>query len=98
VGQNLGLSIGKDKGQLMRESFPVMQNFGSIFFLFFPMVREFHRPPVGDVTSFSFAEYSIKHSGSTEQSDMSTVQRRERPASDVIQLGQKHTARLTIRG
>jgi hypothetical protein len=43
----------------MREPFPVMQDFGSVFFLFFPMVREFHRAPVRDVTSFSFAEYSF---------------------------------------
>ena len=82
----------------MREPFPVMQDFGSVFFLFFPMVGEFHRAPVGDVPSFAFAKYAIEHSGSTEQSDMSTMQRRERPASDVIQLGQKHTARLTICG
>src|ERR1700685_1322177 len=82
----------------MREPFPVMQDFGSIFFLFFPVVSKFHRTPVGDVTSFSFAEDSIKHSRSTEQSDMSTMQRRERPASDVIELRQKHTARLTICG
>src|SRR5260370_36669934 len=82
----------------MREPFTVVQDFGSVFFLFFPMVSKFHRAPVRDVTSFSFAEYSVEHSSSTEQSNVSTVQRRERSASDVIQLGQKHTARLTICG
>jgi hypothetical protein len=75
-----------------------MQDFGSVFFLFFPMVGKFHRAPMGDVPSFPFAEYSIEHSGSTEESDMSTVQRCKRPASDVIQLRRKQMARLTICG
>jgi hypothetical protein len=37
--------------------------------------------------SFSFAEYPIEHSGGAEQSDMATMERRKRAASDVIQLG-----------
>ena len=53
---------------------------------------------MGDVTSFSFAEYSIEHSRSTEQSDMATMQWCERTAFDVIHLGQKHTSRLTVCG
>jgi len=48
----------------MRESFPVMQDFGSVFFLFFPMVSEFHRAPVGNMPGLAFAKYSIEHSGS----------------------------------
>ena len=98
MSENLGLSVGKNKRQLMREPFPVMQDFGSVFFLFFPMVGEFHRPPMGNMPGLAISKHAVEHSGSAEQSDMSTVQRRERPASDVIQLGQKHTARLTIRG
>ena len=49
------------------------QDFGSVFFLFFPMVREFHGAPVGNVTTFSFTEYAIEHSGGAEQSDMATM-------------------------
>ena len=98
MSENLGLPIGKNKGQLMREPFPVMQDLDSVLFLFFPMVGELHRTPVGNMPGLAFAKYAVEHSGSTEQSDMATVQRRERPASDVIQLGQKHAARLTICG
>jgi hypothetical protein len=43
VRENPGLAIGKDKRQLMRKPLPVMQDFGSVLFLFFPTVREFHR-------------------------------------------------------
>ena len=46
VRENLRFTVGKDKCQLMRKPFPVMQDFGSVFFLFFPMVGEFHRAPV----------------------------------------------------
>lgn len=51
-----------------------------------------------NLTIFSFAEYSIEHSCSAEQSDISTVQWRKRPASDVIQFRQEHTVRLTVCG
>ena len=74
-----------------------MQDSGPVLFLLFPVVGEFHRAPVGDVTIFPFAEYSIEHSGSTEQPDMSTMQRRERSAADVPLLGEKHTAGLAVR-
>lgn len=84
---NLGLTVYKNKCQLVRKPLPVMQDLGSVLFLFFPMVGKFHRAPVGDVTTFTFAEYSIEHSGSAEQADMSTVQRRNRPASNAIHLG-----------
>lgn len=67
---NLGLTVGKYKCQLVRKPLPVMQDLGSVLFLFFPMVGKFHRAPVGDVTTFTFAEYSIEHSGSAEQADM----------------------------
>src|SRR5580693_7864322 len=86
VRENLGLSIGKNKGQLVREPFPVMQDFGSIFFLFFPMIGEFYRAPEGDVTGLAFAEYSIEHSGRAEQSDMATMERCKGAAFDIIQL------------
>ena len=42
-------------------------------FLFFPVVREFHRAPAGNVVIFSFPEYPIEHSGSAEQSDIPTA-------------------------
>ena len=73
VRENLGLTVGKDKCQFVRKPLPVMQDFGSVFFLFFPMVREFHGAPVGNVTIFSFTEYAIEHSGGAEQSDMATM-------------------------
>lgn len=75
-----------------------MEDFGSVFFLFFPMVREFHRAPVGNVTIFAFSKYAVEHSRSTEEADMPTMEWRERPAFDVIQLGQKDTGRLTVCG
>ena len=71
----------------MRKPLPVVQDFRSVFFLFFPMVGEFHRAPVGDMTRFSFAKYTVEHSRSAEQSDMATMERCERAAFDVIQLG-----------
>jgi hypothetical protein len=50
------------------------------------------------MTIFAFTEYSVEHSSGAEQSDMATMERCKRLAFDVIQLGQKHTARLPIRG
>jgi len=53
---------------------------------------------VGNVPGVAFAKYAVEHSRGTEEADMPTVQRRKRPASDVIQLGQKYTARLSVCG
>ena len=96
MGENLGLAIGEDQRQFVREPFPVMQDFRPIFLLFFPMVREFDRSPVCDVTIFSFAEDSVEHSRGTEETYMATMQRRERPAADVSVLGEKHSACLAV--
>jgi hypothetical protein len=57
----------------MREPFPVMQNLGFVFFLFFPMVSEFHGTPVGNMPGLALAEYAVEHAGSTEQTDMPTM-------------------------
>ena len=81
MSENLGLSIGKDKSQLVREPLPVMQVLSAVFFLFFPMVCEFHRAPVRNMTSFSFPEYSIEHSSGTEQANMPALQGSKRPTS-----------------
>ena len=62
------------------------------------MVGESHRAPVRNVAIFSLAEYSVEHPGRAEQSDMTTLERCERPAFDLIQLGHKYTARLSVRG
>ncbi len=82
----------------MGEPFPVMENPGSVVFLFFPVVSELHRTPVGDVTIFSLAEYSIEHSRGTQQADMSAMQRCERPTTNVSLFGKKKTAGLTVGG
>src|SRR6266568_9200554 len=73
-----------------------MQNLGSIFFVFFPMVGELHRAPVRDVAIFSFAEYAVEHPRGTKQADMPSVQRRERTSSDVPLLGEENSSGLTV--
>ncbi len=75
---------------------PIVQDLGAVLFLFFPMIGELHRSPVGNVAVFTFAEYAIEHSCSAEQADMSTMQWREWTASHIPLLGQKHSTRLTI--
>jgi hypothetical protein len=55
------------------ESFPVVQDPGPVFFLFFPVVCELDRTPMRDVTIFSFAEYSVEHSRGAEQTNMAAV-------------------------
>ena len=62
MGKYLCLAIGKDQCQFVREPLAVVQDFGAVFFLFFPMIGELHRPPMGDVAVFTLAEYSIEHS------------------------------------
>ena len=96
MSEYLSLSVGKDQRQFVREPFPVMQNSGSVFFLFFPMVGELDRTPVGDVPIFSFAEYPVEHSRGTEQADMPAMKRRERPPFDISQLGEQYTAGLSV--
>ena len=62
VRENLGLAIGKDQRQFVREPLAVVQDFGAILFVFFPVIGELHRPPVRNMAAFSFAEHSIEHS------------------------------------
>jgi len=83
VSEYLGLSVGKDQCQFVREPLSVMQNPGTVFFLFFPMVCELDRPPVGDVTIFSLAEYPVEHSRCAQQADMPAMKRCERPPFDI---------------
>src|SRR3989442_2854256 len=73
-----------------------MQNPGSVFFLFFPMVGELDRTPVGDVPGFALPEYSVEHSCGTEQADMSAMKRCEWPPFDISQLGERNTAGLSV--
>src|SRR5713101_2118510 len=73
-----------------------MQNPGSVFFLFFPMVGELDRTPVGDVPGFALPEYSVEHSCGTEQADMSAMKRCEWPPFDISQLGEQNTASLSV--
>lgn len=96
VRQNLGLTSGEDQRQFMREFLAIMKDFCPILFLFFPVVRELHGSPVGDVAVVSFAEDSVEHSRGTEETHMAAMQRRERPAADVSVLGEKHSACLAV--
>lgn len=61
MGENLGLAIGEDERQFVREPLPIMQNLRAVFFLFFPMIGELYRTPVRNVAVFTFAEYSVEH-------------------------------------
>jgi hypothetical protein len=70
MGKNLCLAIGKDQRQFVREPLAVVQDFCAVFFLFFPMIGELHRTPMGDVTIFSFTEYPVQHPCRTEQANM----------------------------
>jgi len=80
----------------VREPFPVMENPGTVFFLFFPVVSELDRAPVGDMSVLSFAEYPVKHSRSAQQSDMPAMKRCEWPPFDIAEFGKKDTARLSV--
>src|ERR1043165_1118494 len=51
---------------------------------------------MGDVTVLAFAKDAVEHSGSTEQSNMATVQGREWSASRMPYLGQKYARCLPI--
>src|SRR5208282_2563937 len=96
VRENLSLAVGEDQREFVGKPFPVMQDLGAVFLLLFPMIGELHRPPVGDVTIFSSAEHAVEHSSGTQQPDMATMQRRERPASNVPLFGEKHAAGLPV--
>src|ERR1700722_7608719 len=73
-----------------------MENLRAVFFLFFPVVGELHRTPVRDVAIFSFAEYAIEHPRGTKQADMSAMQGRKRPASNVSLFRQENAAGLAV--
>ena len=70
MGKNLGLAIGKNQRQFMGEPLAIMQDLGAVVFLFFPMIGELHRAPMGNMAVFSFAEYPVQHSCRTEQANM----------------------------
>jgi hypothetical protein len=73
-----------------------VQDLGTVLFLFFPVIGEFDRSPVGDVPIFSLAKDSVEHSRGTQQTDMSTMQRRQRPASNLPLPREKHSTCLAI--
>src|SRR5260370_4106592 len=92
--ENLCLPVGKDQGQFVRKPLAVMQDSGAIFFVFFPMICELHRAPVGNVAVLAFAEHSIEHSRRAEQADMPAMQRREWPAPNVSLFWEWDAGRL----
>ena len=96
VHESLGLASGEDQRQFMREPFAIVKDFCPISFLFFPMVRKFHGPPVGDVAIVSFAEDSIEHPRRAEQANVSAMQRGERPAAYVSVVREEDAAGLTV--
>ena len=61
MGKNLGLAIGKNQRQFVREPLAVVQDFCAVFVLLFPMIGELHRAPMGNVAVFAFAKYSVEH-------------------------------------
>src|SRR3954453_20253022 len=91
-------AIGKYESQLVREPFTVVQDFCSVFFLFFPVIDELDGAPMSDVTIFAFAENAVKHASSTEQPHMPTMQRSEWPAPDVAEFRKEDSACLSICG
>jgi len=96
VGENLSLSIGKDQRQLVRKPLAVVQDLGSTFLRFLPMVGELQRAPMRDVAILSFAEYAVEHSRCTQQADMPAMQRCKRPATNITLLGEKQSAALAV--
>jgi hypothetical protein len=60
-----------------------MQDLRAIFLFFFPMVRKLQRTPMSNVAIFAFAKDSIEHSRGAEQADVSAMQWREGPATDI---------------
>jgi len=62
MGEHLGLSVGEDQGQFVREPLAIMQNLCAVLFLFFPMISELHGAPVSDVAIFSLTEHTVEHS------------------------------------
>src|SRR3954463_8175737 len=96
MGEDFRSAIGKDEGEFVGKPLAIMQNLGSVFFLFFPVIDEFDRAPVRDMTIFAFSEHSIQHSRCAQQSYMTTMQRRERTASGMSQFGQEKPASLPV--
>jgi hypothetical protein len=96
VHEDERLSASEDQRQFVRKPLPVVQDFRAVFFLFFPVVGEFHGTPVRDVAIFSLAENPVEHSRRAEQPDVAAMQRRERAASDITLLGKKDSTGFTI--
>lgn len=98
MGKNLCSAIGKHQRQFVREPISIMEDLCAILFLFFPVIGELHRAPMGNVAVFTFAEYPVEHTGRAQQSNMSAMERCEWPTSDITLSGKKDSARLTIGG
>src|ERR1700686_913530 len=82
----------------MGETFAIMLDDGAARLVFFPMVDEFDGPPMGNVPVFTMSEDTIQHSGCCQQTDMTSVQRREGPPGEVVGLANEHAAGLPVSG
>jgi hypothetical protein len=66
--------------------------------VFFPGLRVFPRLPIRDVPEFTFPEYTVQHSGCTQQSNVPSMQRSQWPAPNVTTLAQQDPFDLPVRG
>src|SRR5260370_35481154 len=96
MGENLCLAVGKDQGQFVRKLLAVMKDSGAIFLLFFPMICELHRAPVGDVAVLAFAAHSIEHYRRANQADNAPMEGPEWPAPNVTLVGAEDPAPLAV--
>lgn len=87
VLQYLGKAVGPQQCAFMTE---VLANMANVlrFPKLLPYSRVFDRLPVRHVTQFAFTKDTIQHSRGAEQTDVSTMQRREWPAGYVGRLPQ----------
>ena len=74
MGEDLRSPVGEHKSEFVGKPFPVVEDFRTVFFLFFPAIGELDRAPMGNVTVLALPEDSIEHSCRAKQSYVAPVQ------------------------
>jgi hypothetical protein len=95
--QKLDAAISEEERQPLAESFLLPNDRLSVIAFFLRTVYDLDRLPMGDMALGSIAENAIEQTAHSAQSDMTSMQRSQRPPEELLSLGVSHSLGLQPR-
>jgi len=95
--QKLDAAIGEQERQPLAESLFLPNDRFPVIAFFLRFIDDLDRLPMCDVAFRSTAEHPIKQATHSAQSDMTSVQRSQRPPEELLSLGVSHSLGLQPR-